>query len=185
MSNDLISREELKKAISGEFDLAVCNGNIMLMSKVRIVSRILAIIDHAPTVDTACPHCDSGYAQGYSDGYLRGKEEIPQGEQRDNFDLGYIQGLEDGKKERPQSERAERALAIIDRLRTDGHINNKEQGTLRRAILLPEKPQGEWIEKFLDGYRYFVCNKCEGINDLPTHFCENCGLYMRGVNNGK
>lgn len=35
--------------------------------------------DNAPTVDTTCPHCDSGYAQGYSDGYLRGKEERPQG----------------------------------------------------------------------------------------------------------
>lgn len=47
--------------------------------------------------------------------------------------------------EKPQGERAERAIAIIDRLKTDGHINNKEQGTLRRAILLPERPQGEWI----------------------------------------
>ena len=35
-------------------------------------------IDNAPTVDTTCPHCDSGYAQGYSDGYLKGKEERPQ-----------------------------------------------------------------------------------------------------------
>ena len=34
-------------------------------------------IADAPTVDTTCPHCDSGYAQGYSDGYLRGKEERP------------------------------------------------------------------------------------------------------------
>ena len=33
-------------------------------------------IDNAPTVDTACPYCDSGYAQGYSDGYLRGKGEL-------------------------------------------------------------------------------------------------------------
>lgn len=37
-------------------------------------------IDNAPTVDTTCPNCDSGYAQGYSDGYLKGKEERPQGE---------------------------------------------------------------------------------------------------------
>ena len=35
---------------------------------------------HSYTVETTCPHCDSGYAQGYSDGYLRGKEERPQGE---------------------------------------------------------------------------------------------------------
>lgn len=38
------------------------------------------LIDNAPTVDTTCPNCDSGYAQGYSDGYLKGKEERPQGE---------------------------------------------------------------------------------------------------------
>ena len=38
------------------------------------------VIDNAPTVDTTCPHCDSGYAQGYSDGYLKGKAERPQGE---------------------------------------------------------------------------------------------------------
>lgn len=39
-------------------------------------------IDNAPTVDTTCPNCDSGYAQGYSDGYLKGKEERPQDEQK-------------------------------------------------------------------------------------------------------
>ena len=43
-------------------------------------------------------------------------------------------------KKKPQGERTERALTIIDRLRTDEHINNKECGTLRRAILLPERP---------------------------------------------
>ena len=37
-------------------------------------------IDNDPTVDTTCPNCDSGYAQGYSDGYLKCKEERPQGE---------------------------------------------------------------------------------------------------------
>ena len=37
---------------------------------------IIQAIDNAPTVDTACPHCDSGYAQGCSDGYLRGKGEL-------------------------------------------------------------------------------------------------------------
>ena len=65
MSNDLISREDLKKAISGEFDLAIHNGDIMLMSKSGIVSRILAIIDNASTVEDR-------YSEGYSDGYLDG-----------------------------------------------------------------------------------------------------------------
>lgn len=47
------------------------------VNKKKVVGRFntIMLIDNAPTVDTACPHCDSGYAQGYSDGYLRGKEE--------------------------------------------------------------------------------------------------------------
>lgn len=44
-----------------------------------------------------------------------------------------------------------RALAIINRLRTDGHINNKEQGILRRAILLPERPQVEYPKADIRG----------------------------------
>ena len=44
------------------------------------INRCIEAIDNAPTVDTTCPNCDSGYAQGYSDGYLTGKEERPQGE---------------------------------------------------------------------------------------------------------
>ena len=65
MNNDLISREALKEAIKD-------NGYSHYF-------EILEIIDNASTVDTTCPHCDSGYAQGLSDGYLKGKEERPQG----------------------------------------------------------------------------------------------------------
>lgn len=43
-------------------------------------------IDNAPTVNTTCPHCDSGYAQGLSDGYLRGKEDRPQGAWEEPFE---------------------------------------------------------------------------------------------------
>lgn len=111
---------------------------------------------------------------------------------------------------RPQGERAERALAIIDRLRTDGHINNREQGTLRRAILLPERPQNEITnediqqaikEGFANGYEMAKvkfepkkgkwidtgsgqeCNVCHEIQygyDNFRHFCANCGADMRG-----
>ncbi|MBQ1570561.1 MAG: hypothetical protein IIZ78_05495, partial [Clostridiales bacterium] len=72
MNNDLISREALKDEIKREKEL---NPYYALF-----YDKLIAIIDNAPTVDTTCPHCDSGYAQGYSDGYLRGKEERPQGE---------------------------------------------------------------------------------------------------------
>ena len=84
------------------------------------------------------------------------------------------------------SDLAERALAIIDRLRTDGHINNKEQGTLRRAILLPEKPQGEWITDYTIPTTFrpfsYQCSKCHLHFDFKYNFCPNCG--MRGDNNG-
>ena len=63
MNNDLISRSALKEDIKewkyhGFYD------------------KLIEVIDNAPTVDTTCPNCDSGYAQGYSDGYLKGKYEV-------------------------------------------------------------------------------------------------------------
>lgn len=79
--------------------------------------------------------------------------------------------------ERPQGERAERALAIIDRLRTDGYINNKEQGTLRRAILLPERSQGVWTTvKGIEGTYY--CSECDGDIDWKSRYCPWCGAKM-------
>lgn len=45
--------------------------------------------------------------------------------------------------ETPHDNRTERALSIIDRLYTEGHINNMEQGVLRRCILFPEKGGAE------------------------------------------
>ena len=73
MNNDLISREALKKH---KFPINIANG--VEIEEIEVVP--VEAIENAPTVDTTCPHCDSGYAQGYSDGYLRGKEESSQGE---------------------------------------------------------------------------------------------------------
>lgn len=72
---DLISREALKKEIVKLCEHINANNGITVPTL-----AFTRIINNAPTVDTACPHCDSGYAQGYSDGYLKGKEERPQGE---------------------------------------------------------------------------------------------------------
>ena len=93
---------------------------------------------------------------------------------------------------RPQGERAERALSIIDRLRTDGHINNKEQGTLRRAVLLPET-QGEWQESentLYTGGGYTKCSNCGmkyswgGYLDVfEFAYCPTCGAKMRPQEN--
>jgi hypothetical protein len=70
---DLISRSALKKY---KFTTQIANG--VELEDIEVVP--VASIDNAPTVNTTCPNCDSGYAQGYSDGYLKGKEERPQGE---------------------------------------------------------------------------------------------------------
>lgn len=68
MNNDLISRKELRKAFK---KLPFFTGAYLYYAR--------QLIDNAPTINTTCPHCDSGYAQGYSDGYLKGKEERPHG----------------------------------------------------------------------------------------------------------
>lgn len=68
-SGDCISRSKLREEMKKWFD-----------EKCGEYAQVYSEIDNAPTVDTACPHCDSGYAQGYSDGYLKGKEERPKGE---------------------------------------------------------------------------------------------------------
>lgn len=104
----------------------------------------------------------------------------------------------------PKTSRQERALEIIDALKTDRLIGNKQRGTLRRAILdnTPEVPSnmtliptavldeltstsrgvGEWIDHSQD-FGYVECpicehlTNCEGnINEL--HFCWNCGALM-------
>lgn len=73
MNNDLISREALKKAICIDEPISIDE------TWEQLYDAVVKAIDNAPTVDTNCPHCDSGYAQGYSDGYLKGKEARPHG----------------------------------------------------------------------------------------------------------
>ena len=67
MNDDLISREAFREKLNRAYEYTE-------------LGEIIEMLDNAPTVDTTCPNCDSGYAQGYSDGYLKGKEERPQDE---------------------------------------------------------------------------------------------------------
>lgn len=78
MNNDLISREDLKKAITEKKYPRVVEDYIHGYNDG--LNDIIDLIDNAPTINTTCPNCDSGYAQGYSDGYLIGKEEIAHGQ---------------------------------------------------------------------------------------------------------
>lgn len=81
----------------------------------------------------------------------------------------------------PKTSRQERALEIIDALKDDRLIGNKQRGTLRRAILdnTPEVPSnmtliptavldeltkttrelGEWVEEF-DDWPVVMCSVC-------------------------
>lgn len=81
MKNDLISRSALKKRFE----------------ELHLHPDLIELIDNAPTVDTACPHCDSGYAQGYSDGYLRGKGEITNEDIQQAIKEGFANGYEMAK----------------------------------------------------------------------------------------
>ena len=63
---DLISREAFREQLNRAYEYTE-------------LGEVIEMLDNAPTVDTTCPNCDSGYAQGYSDGYLKGKEERPKG----------------------------------------------------------------------------------------------------------
>jgi hypothetical protein len=70
----------------------------------------------------------------------------------------------------------ERALEIIDRLTDSKAINIRERGTLRRAILLPERPQGEWI---LNKDENPECPFCHHSFTYWGNFCGNCGAKMK------
>lgn len=74
----------------------------------------------------------------------------------------------------------DKALEIIDRLKFNGYVNNRERGVLRRA-LLEERPQGKWL--FIDNEVGW--DKCSNCNWTDTrchswNFCPNCGADMRG-----
>ena len=78
----------------------------------------------------------------------------------------------------------ERALAIIDRLTDSKAINIRERGTLRRAILLPEKTQGEWVYVATPSGTRLKCNKCKHFINMgdDKNFCPNCGCSMQESN---
>lgn len=83
----------------------------------------------------------------------------------------------------PKSNYQKRALELANNLKDKGAINNRELGTLRRAILLkPETPQGE--------YKCVSCKyrSCE-ITEKPCRECSHSWVDryeeadMRGVIN--
>lgn len=94
------------------------------------------------------------------------------------------------------SDYQKRALELVDNLKDKGAINNRERGTLRRAILLkPARPQGEWItihrqNSFRQNVVCFECNKCHKyllpirhtMITEPLEVCPNCGADLRNPN---
>ena len=114
MNNDSISRSALKKAVE-ELKRPKAYSEADVRQNV-VIDCVLHIINNATTVEAV------------SDEHIK-----------EAFETGYKMS-EINLNKRTKGDRTERALSIIDRLRTDGHINNKEQGILRRTILLPEPP---------------------------------------------
>lgn len=78
----------------------------------------------------------------------------------------------------------DKALEIIDRLKFNGYVNNRERGILRRA-LLEERPKGYWT---WNEWQIF-CSEClevcyDGVPKdrvyYPLYdFCPYCGADMR------
>lgn len=74
----------------------------------------------------------------------------------------------------------DKALEIIDRLKFNGYVNNRERGVLRRA-LLEERPQGAWVmNKISARGRNYTCTNCQKVSRSKSDFCQKCGADMRG-----
>lgn len=116
-----------------------------------------------------------------------------------------------GTDDEPKTSRQERALEIIDALKDDRLIGNKQRGTLRRAILdnTPEVPDnmtliptavldeltstsrglGEWQGRGIA----IQCSECAAMysvayyeicyDHLEFHYCPNCGALMTASGN--
>lgn len=72
------------------------------------------------------------------------------------------------------------ALEIIQWLKEDGHINNKQAGILRRAIL--DRPEGHWEAVPLNATPKKVlwrCENCKNLAENATPYCPWCSADMR------
>lgn len=52
-----------------------------------------------------------------------------------------------------------------------------------RCLPSADRPQGEWIDKPMNGVRY-VCSKCTGRFNYQWRYCPNCGVRMKGEDDG-
>jgi len=114
VKGDLISRDALKTAIEDRIDYIPASDYDDGWN--NAINAVIDEIDNAPTVKT---YETFSYEKGFQDGAYS------------------------AEMERLLGKRTERALSIIDRLYTEGHINNMEQGVLRRCILFSEKGGAE------------------------------------------
>ena len=95
------------------------------------------------------------------------------------YDFANIDECEYYQEEQPTGDYQKRALLIIDRLINDRAITVRECGTLRRAILLPERPTGEWIDT---GEAYIIdMTTGQRIPHTGIEYCSNCGHKMSPI----
>lgn len=45
---------------------------------------------------------------------------------------------------------------------------------------LEDRPQGEWIFHKDYNERKYGCNQCGNLNNIPSKYCPNCGVKMKG-----
>ena len=136
----LIDADELKKA----FEDTVCIEPIPF-------AFVKQIIDNAPTVDKTCPNCNSGYAQGYSDGYLQGKEERPTVDLERTIDEAFSNGYRAG---------------------TLDAISDSEQPKGKWIPVPIDTDMG-----IVEGYK---CDRCDVSRVFSSKYCPNCGARMEG-----
>lgn len=57
-------------------------------------------------------------------------------------------------------------------------------------LMYNERPTGEWYYNYQNGWHCSICH--ESVKNMPTvmgkacfAYCPNCGVMMKGANNGK
>lgn len=187
MNDDLISREALKKAVEnlvagGEERLKDYYENGSKSEENEWIGGVYdawELIGNAPTVDTTCPNCDSGYAQGYSDGYLKGKEERPQGDLINRSALKAVisEYIDEYSDLDNQGYHCEKWCAM-----------KEAEMAIDNAPTVEDRPTGKWIYR---NYNWW-CSECgeqpKTMGYVGTakfmqnefKFCNHCGAKMIG-----
>ena len=90
---------------------------------------------------------------------------------KDGVDIG--QRTNGKRKEQMMSEKIYRV-----------QMNSKGMPNFSTAVEVADRPQGEWIEMYRDGFGNMICmcSKCN-FHTTKSNYCPNCGAQMKGAKN--